>query len=61
MKIIVESSLCPQNHRCPILRVCPTDAISQNGFDAPVIDEEKCINCAKCVRYCGYGAFKNIG
>ena len=34
---------------------CPTQAIemqSQNGFLYPVIDEEKCIHCDRCVKTC---------
>lgn len=36
--------------------VCPTSAISislnKEGFYRPYIDEEKCINCSKCVKSC---------
>ncbi|MBN2693453.1 4Fe-4S binding protein [bacterium] len=45
---------CPKNHRCPVIRVCPTNAIVQESpFHAPKIIEEKCINCGKCSRSCG--------
>ncbi len=47
---------CPQNHPCPLVRACPTGAISQEGFAAPVIDEEKCIECGLCAVSCGYRA-----
>ncbi len=53
MAMIVNSSRCPQNHRCPILRLCPTNAISQDGYGLPMIDESKCTDCGKCVKYCG--------
>ena len=43
---------CPQNHPCPSVRICPVGALSQNGFDAPVIDREKCIKCGKCSTFC---------
>ncbi len=43
---------CPQNHPCPTVRVCPVHAITQQGYGAPVIDEEKCTNCGKCTRFC---------
>lgn len=56
MSIQVISYRCPQNHRCPVLRVCPEGAITQNGFGLPVVDEEKCTNCGKCTRYCPTGA-----
>jgi len=50
--------LCPKNHRCPIIRVCPAGAIVQDTiFDAPHIDKKKCTDCGLCTRYCGYGAF----
>lgn len=56
MAIKVDKYACPQNHRCPLLNVCPTGAITQNGVGLPVIDESKCTNCGKCIRYCGMGA-----
>lgn len=57
MKIKVNESRCPKNHRCPAINVCPVGAIYQNGFDAPIIDEDKCISCGKCVQMCPYSAF----
>jgi ferredoxin len=47
---------CPQNHPCPIVRACPTGAVSQKGFSAPAIDEEKCVECGLCAVSCGYRA-----
>ncbi|MCI1209886.1 MAG: 4Fe-4S binding protein [Treponema sp.] len=58
MSVIVVKKRCPQSHRCPSLRVCPVKAISQVGFLAPVIDEDKCISCGKCTRYCPMGALQ---
>lgn len=58
MKVIVDERRCPQNHRCPAIRVCPVDAITQDGYNAPKIDEDKCIKCGKCVRYCPTGAIQ---
>ncbi|HBL84335.1 MAG: 4Fe-4S ferredoxin [Clostridiales bacterium GWF2_38_85] len=52
MKLQVIKSHCPQNHPCPSIRVCPTNALKQTGYAAPVVDEEKCIKCGKCVKYC---------
>jgi Fe-S-cluster-containing hydrogenase component 2 len=52
----VVGSRCPQDHPCPLVRVCPTGAISQAGFAAPVIDEEKCVECGLCAASCGYRA-----
>lgn len=58
MKIKVESRSCPQNHPCPVVRICPAGAIRQNGFAAPTIDMSKCTDCGRCIRSCGYGAFR---
>jgi ferredoxin len=57
--IVIRKELCPQNHACPTLPVCPVGAISQNGFQAPTVDNEKCIGCCKCVRSCS--VFTPIG
>ena len=35
---------CPQNHPCPAVKVCPVGALSQNAFEAPTINHDKCIN-----------------
>ena len=43
---------CPQNHPCPSVRVCPVGALSQKGFGAPIIDQNKCIKCGKCTKSC---------
>jgi Fe-S-cluster-containing hydrogenase component 2 len=61
MKLKVISERCPQNHACPSLRVCPTGALSQNGVEAPGVDQDKCIACGKCVRFCPMGALKLTG
>ena len=50
LKIINEK--CPQNHICPLLKVCPVGALSQKGFDAPTVDTDKCIKCGACVKFC---------
>lgn len=58
MAYSISALACPQNHRCPLTFMCPVGAISQNGFGLPVIDENKCIECGKCVRMCPTGAVK---
>lgn len=50
--IAVQSQYCPQNHRCPTLRACPTGALKQDGYGAPTIDAESCIECGRCVSSC---------
>lgn len=56
--IEVNKNRCPSNHACPLLKRCPVDAISQNGYDAPVIDHSKCIECGICAKSCPLGAVK---
>lgn len=56
MPIVVDKDRCPQNHRCPLIDLCPRQAISQVGFGLPQIDADKCIACGKCVRSCGMQA-----
>jgi Fe-S-cluster-containing hydrogenase component 2 len=51
---------CPQDHPCPCVQVCPVDAVSQEGFNAPRIDKDKCIECGECVRFCPYQAITEI-
>lgn len=58
MKLNVIKERCPQNHPCPSLRVCPAGALTQQGFKAPEVDQEICIACGKCVRFCPMGALK---
>lgn len=56
MAYVVDAAKCPQNHRCPLLAVCPVGAISQEGFSLPRIDASLCIECGKCARQCGMQA-----
>lgn len=60
MNIEVNKDRCPQNHRCPVINVCPVQAIDQNGYSLPVVDQEKCITCMKCFSYCPMGAFEKV-
>ena len=57
MEIIVDMNKCPKNHICPAIKVCPVNAIEQDGFDAPKINKEKCIKCKKCTFFCPKKAF----
>jgi len=59
MALTINPLACPQNHRCPIVRICPVEAISQNGYGLPVINQEKCIACGKCKTYCPMHAVIN--
>jgi len=57
-ELTVNLSRCPQNHPCPSVRVCPEGALKQKGFAAPEVNQEKCIKCGKCVRFCPRRALK---
>jgi len=57
--IVIDSSKCPQNHRCPAMAVCPAGAISQDGFSLPEVDQNKCVRCLRCVKFCPMGAIQN--
>lgn len=50
LKVIIEK--CPQNHKCPAVKICPVNALSQKGFAAPIVDYDKCIKCGKCANFC---------
>ncbi|MDR0291439.1 MAG: 4Fe-4S binding protein [Elusimicrobium sp.] len=56
--ITVDKNLCPQNHRCPAINVCPVNAISQAGIGLPAIDQSKCVKCKKCINFCPKGALR---
>ena len=61
MAMIVNQSRCPQNHRCPSIAVCPKGAITQKDpYSLPVIDQEKCIECGKCIRFCPRRAIEKV-
>ena len=50
LKIVIGN--CPQNHKCPAVKVCPVGALTQKNFEAPEIDHDKCIRCGKCSNFC---------
>ena len=56
--VYVIQERCPQNHSCPALPQCPTEAIIQHGYNAPEIMEDKCIACGKCMKICPKKAFQ---
>lgn len=56
MAVKIDAALCPQNHRCPVVDICPVGAISQEGFSLPKVDPEQCISCGACVAQCGMQA-----
>ena len=58
MAVVIDPEACPQNHRCPMIDLCPVEAISQEGFSLPVVDADVCISCGTCVEHCGRQAMK---
>lgn len=54
--LFVIKERCPQNHQCPSVAVCPVNALTQSGFDAPQVDADACVKCGKCVGFCPKGA-----
>jgi len=55
IKVIGER--CPQDHACAAIWVCPVDALTQIKNGLPIVDNEKYIECGKCVRVCPYQTF----
>ncbi len=53
MALTIDPARCPQNHRCPLIDLCPVGAISQEGFSLPQIDPALCIECGLCADNCG--------
>ena len=50
LQVIVAN--CPQDHKCPAVGVCPVGALSQEGFHAPTVDHDICIQCGECSTFC---------
>ncbi|MFA6768714.1 MAG: NifB/NifX family molybdenum-iron cluster-binding protein [Parabacteroides sp.] len=58
MAAIVDKNICPHDHLCPLIKICPVGAISQETDGYPVIDEILCIECGACIRKCPMKAMK---
>ena len=50
LQVIVAN--CPQDHKCPAVGVCQVGALSQEGFHAPTVDHDICIQCGECSTFC---------
>lgn len=49
----IDVNKCPQNHACPSVRVCPVGALTQeNKYSAPIVHNDICIGCGRCVMTC---------
>jgi len=53
---VIDNNRCDRSPFCPVKRVCPFGAVTQEFGKAPVIDESKCTGCSKCVMVCPMGA-----
>ena len=58
--ITIDKNRCPQNHKCPAIKVCPVNAISQTDYKLPVINNEICIECKKCIKFCPMRAIHEV-
>jgi ferredoxin len=52
MALTIDPEICPANHRCPLINICPMDAISQINNGLPIINEDTCAGCMDCIGYC---------
>lgn len=57
--IAVDKNRCPHNHVCPLIKICPQGAITQDGEGFPVIDYDLCIECGQCVASCPMKAMRD--
>ena len=57
--IVLNKNLCPHDHVCPLIKLCPVGAIAQGRDGYPTVDHYKCIECGKCVRSCPKKAMTN--
>lgn len=55
--LTVRAGRCPRNHICVCVKACPAGALTQEGRNAPAVDNEKCIKCGKCVKMCRKAVF----
>ncbi|MGI6498387.1 MAG: 4Fe-4S binding protein [Oscillospiraceae bacterium] len=61
MKMIVNKDKCPQDHKCPAMKVCPKNAITQADiYSLPKVDPDLCILCKKCMQFCPKNAFELV-
>lgn len=62
-KAVIDPNRCDRSPFCPVKRVCPVKAVSQDvqGFfkaGPAKVDPEVCIGCGKCVAICPMQAVK---
>lgn len=54
----VDKNICPHNHVCPLVGLCPVGAIIQDEAGYPVVDHDLCVECGQCVDSCPKKAMK---
>lgn len=57
---VIDTKRCDRSPFCPVKRVCPFGAVTQEYGQPPVIDEDKCTGCSKCVMFCPMGAVEIV-
>jgi len=66
-KAAIDTVRCDKSPFCPVKRVCPQGAISQQKGEKKLlffntgnyqVDKSKCTGCGICVSYCPHGAVK---
>ena len=63
--IQLDRNICPHDHLCPLIKICPVGAISRTDYVAPgkklparIVDQEKCIKCGMCIASCKFKAIE---
>ena len=41
-----------------MVKRCPKGAMVQERFNAPTIDQSKCVKCGLCIKTCPYSCFQ---
>ncbi|MEG1644676.1 MAG: 4Fe-4S binding protein [Alistipes sp.] len=52
MPVVLDKTRCPHNHVCPLIEVCPVEAISQGADGFPIVNYDLCIECEECTHAC---------
>ncbi len=58
LKAVIDPEMCDGAPTCIVKRVCPKKAVFQKGIFGGVaeVNEEKCIGCGLCIKYCPHKA-----
>ncbi len=61
MPLIANKDKCPQDHKCPLIKMCPKGAITQKDEKSlPIFNLDLCIKCGLCVRSCPKHAVEKV-